>query len=59
MSLYAFQLGQGISTVLDQVDHAGQHGNVDRHGQPQSSAKVVKLATSKNNILAIVLPNKP
>jgi hypothetical protein len=27
MSLYAFHLGQIISTVLGQVDHDGQHGN--------------------------------
>ena len=30
MSLYAFHLGQIISTVLGQVDHDGQHGNVAR-----------------------------
>ena len=28
MSLYAFYLGQIISTVLGQVDHGGQDGNV-------------------------------
>ena len=27
MSLYAFHLGQIISTVLEQVDHGGQDGN--------------------------------
>jgi hypothetical protein len=27
MSLYAFHLGQIISTVLGQVDHDGHHGN--------------------------------
>ena len=27
MSLYAFHLGQILSTVLGQVDHDGQHGN--------------------------------
>jgi hypothetical protein len=27
VSLYAFHLGQIISTVLGQVDHGGQHGN--------------------------------
>jgi hypothetical protein len=27
MSLYAFHLGQIISTVLGQVDHGSQHGN--------------------------------
>ena len=30
MSLYAFYLGQIISTVLGQVDHAGQDGNAAR-----------------------------
>ena len=30
MSLYAFHLGQIISTVLGQVDHEGQHGNAAR-----------------------------
>ena len=30
MSLYAFRLGQIISTVLGQVDHDGQHGNAAR-----------------------------
>ena len=29
MSLYAFHLGQIISTVLGQVDRDGQHGNAD------------------------------
>jgi hypothetical protein len=27
MSLYAFHLGQIISTVLGQVDHGSRHGN--------------------------------
>ena len=30
MSLYAFHLGQIISTVLGQVDYDGQHGNAAR-----------------------------
>ena len=30
MSLYAFHLGQIISTVLGQVDHGGQDGNTAR-----------------------------
>jgi hypothetical protein len=30
MSLYAFLLGQIISTVLGQVDHDGRHGNAAR-----------------------------
>ena len=31
MSLYAFHLGQIISTVLRQVDHGGQDGNAARN----------------------------
>ena len=31
MSLYAFHLGQIISTVLGQVDHDGRHGNAARN----------------------------
>jgi hypothetical protein len=53
MSLYAFHLGQIISTVLGQVDHDGQHGNVP---EPQSGTK---LTTPKNNAFAIVLSTKP
>ena len=30
MSLYAFHLGQIVSTGLGQVDHDGQHGNAAR-----------------------------
>ena len=30
MSLYAFHLGQIISTILGQVDHGGQDGNAAR-----------------------------
>ena len=30
MSLYAFHLGQIISTVLGQIDHGGQDGNAAR-----------------------------
>ena len=30
MNLYAFHLGQIISTVLGQVDHDGHHGNAAR-----------------------------
>ena len=30
MRLYAFQLGQIISTVLGQIDHGGQDGNAAR-----------------------------
>ena len=37
MSLYAFHLGQIISTVLGQVDHNGQHGN-GQHGNAARTA---------------------
>ena len=47
MSLYAFHLGQIISTVLGQVDHDGQHG------------KRPKLTTPKNDAFAILLSTKP
>ena len=30
MSLYAFHLGQIVSTILGQVDHGGQDGNAAR-----------------------------
>jgi hypothetical protein len=56
MSLYAFHLGQIISTVLGQVDHDGQHGTLP---EPQSGVKRPKLTTPKNDALAIVLSTKP
>ena len=34
MSLYAFHLGQIISTVLGQVDHGGQDGNAVLNPNP-------------------------
>jgi hypothetical protein len=46
MSLYAFHLGQIISTVLGQVDHDG-------------TAKRPKLTTPKNDAFAILLSTKP
>ena len=39
MSLYAFHLGQIISTVLGQVDHDGQHGNAARTPIRDETAK--------------------
>ena len=45
--MYAFHLGQIISTVLGQVDHDGRHVNAAR--------KRPKLTTPKNDALAIVL----
>jgi hypothetical protein len=41
MSLYAFHLGQIISTVLGQVDHDGRHGNAA--GTP------IRVETSKTD----------
>ena len=49
MSLYAFHLGQIISTVLGQVDKNGQRGNSQRP----------KLATPKYDDFAIVLSTVP
>ena len=56
MSLYAFHLGQIISTVLGQVDHDGQHGTLP---EPQSGVKRPKLTTPKNDAFAILLSTKP
>ena len=54
MSLYAFHLGQIISTVWGQVDHDGQHGNAARPG-----TKRPELTTPKNDAFAILLCTKP
>jgi hypothetical protein len=56
MSLYAFHLGQIISTVLGQVD---QTVDMVTLPEPQSGAKHPKLTTTKNDALAIVLSTKP
>ena len=39
MSLYAFHLGQIISTVLGQVDHGGQDGNAARTRIPDETSE--------------------
>ena len=39
MSLYAFHLGQIISTVFGQVDHDSRHGNAART-DPQSGTNL-------------------
>jgi hypothetical protein len=57
MSLYAFHLGQIISTVLGQVDHDGRHGNAAR--TPIRGETSETDHTQKNNALAIVLSTKP
>jgi hypothetical protein len=54
MSLYAFHLGQIISTVLGQVDH---DVNMVTLPEPQSGTKRPKLTTPKND--ALVLSTKP
>jgi hypothetical protein len=51
MSLYAFHLGQIISTVLGV--------NMVTLPEPQSGAKRPKLTTPQNDALAIVLSTKP
>jgi hypothetical protein len=56
MSLYAFNLGQIISTVLGQVDHDGQHGNAAR---TPIRGETSELTTPKNDALTIVLSTKP
>ena len=58
MSLYAFHLGQIISTVLLQVDHGGQDGNpaqiriLDETHQKTTT-------TPKNDAFAMVLSAEP
>ena len=56
MSLYAFHLGQIISTVLGQVDHGGQDGNVP---EPESGTKRPKRTTPKNDAFAMMLSAEP
>ena len=56
MSLYAFHLGQIISTVLGQVDHGGQDGNTPR---TESETKRPKPTTPKNDAFAMVLSAEP
>ena len=53
MSLYAFHLGQIISTVLRQVDHGGQDGNAAR------TESGTKPTTPKNDAFAMVLSAEP
>ena len=57
MCLYAFHLGQIISTVLGQVDHGGQDGNAAP--EPKSGTKRLKPTTPKNDALAIMLSAEP
>ena len=48
MSLYAFHLGQIISTVIGQVDHGGEDGNAARirDDNPCKWTYLAKFATS-------------
>ena len=52
MSLYAFHLGQIISTVLGKVDHGGQNGNAARTG-------IWDESTPKNDAFGMVLSAEP
>jgi hypothetical protein len=56
MSLYAFHLGQVISTLLGQVDHDGQHGNAARTPIRDETSETDH--TQKRRV-AIVLSTKP
>ena len=55
MSLYAFPLGQIISTVLGQVDQDGEDGI----RLPEAGTKHPKLTTPKNDAFAMVLFAEP
>ena len=55
MSLYAFYIGQIISTVLGQVDHGGQDGNATRTQIRDEMSKT----TLKNDAFAMVLSAEP
>jgi hypothetical protein len=56
MNLYAFHLGQIISTLLGQVDDDGHMVTLPKH---QSGTKRLKLTAPKNDAFAIVLSTKP
>jgi hypothetical protein len=56
MSLYAFHLGQIISTVLGKLTMTVDMVTLP---EPQSGAKRPRLTTPKNDALAIVLSTKP
>jgi hypothetical protein len=56
MSLYAFHLGQIISTVLGQVDHDGQHGNAAR---TPIRGETSETDHTQNYAFAILLSTKP
>ena len=56
MSLYAFHLGQIISTVLEQVTMAAKMVTLP---EPESGTKRPKPTTHKNDALAMVLSAEP
>ena len=56
MSLYAFHLGQIISTVLGHVDHAVKMVMLP---EPESRTKHPKPTTPENDAFTMVLPAEP
>ena len=56
MSLFAFHLGQIISTVLGQVDHGGQDGNAAR---TRIRDEMSKTDHTQNDAFAMVLSGEP
>ena len=59
MSLYAFHLGQIISTILGQVDHGGHDHKMVTLPEPESGTKRPKPTTPKNDAFTMVLPAEP
>ena len=57
MSLYAFHLGQIISTVLGQVDHMVV--KMVTLSKPESGTKRPKPTTPENDAFAMVLSAEP
>ena len=56
MNMYALHLGQVISTVLGQVDHAGQHGNAARTPVQGESGETGHL--KKQHLVRSAIPTK-
>jgi hypothetical protein len=57
MSLYAFHLGQIISTVLGQVDHDGQHGNASRIPILDETSETDRIQKTTLFAIVLYLPN--
>ena len=51
MSLYAFHLGQIISTILGQVDHGGQDGNAARIRDKTSETNYTQKRRFRNGAI--------